>query len=154
MRMVLCLDVEDEFATVEALTRLAPVQGASIELFHVKDIAEGEEFEDAMRPGLIRPRVKEARTRATVERREVFDQIRQRAMELLSSCGASEVTLALREGRPERAIVTHLEENAADLCVIARRSDWVEAAVMGPKSVGHVARFVTDHAPCAVLLLR
>ena len=26
--------------------------------------------------------------------------------------------------------------------------------VIGPKSVGHVARFVLDHAPCPVLLAR
>ncbi len=25
---------------------------------------------------------------------------------------------------------------------------------LGPKSVGHVARFVLDHAPCPVLLIR
>jgi hypothetical protein len=25
---------------------------------------------------------------------------------------------------------------------------------LGPKSIGHVARFVLDHAPCPVLLVR
>jgi len=34
------------------------------------------------------------------------------------------------------------------------RSPTFGGPTLGPKSVGHVARFVLDHAPCPVLLLR
>lgn len=83
-----------------------------------------------------------------------LEDIAGRATELLVRSGATRVTLAMREGRPEREIVASLSEKPADVCVIARRSDWVEDSRTGPRSVGHVARFVLDHAPCAVLLLR
>ena len=50
-------------------------------------------------------------------------------------------------GRPEHAVV---EAAAAfDLLILSRAN-----AEIGPHSLGHAARFVVDHAPCAVLLLR
>lgn len=59
-----------------------------------------------------------------------------------------------REGRPEREIVQCATDWAADLIVICPRSPKNPGPPLGPKSVGHVARFVLDHAPCAVLLVR
>ena len=43
---------------------------------------------------------------------------------------------------------------AADLIVICSRSSHSPGPPLGPKSVGHIARFVLDHAPCPVLLVR
>ena len=59
-----------------------------------------------------------------------------------------------RTGRPEREIVTLARERRADLVVICPRSPLSDGPALGPKSVGHVARFVLDHAPCPVLLVR
>jgi nucleotide-binding universal stress UspA family protein len=59
-----------------------------------------------------------------------------------------------RGGRPEREIVNLAAEWKADLVVIAPRAEYGDKPTIGPKSVGHVARFVLDHAPCPVLLLR
>jgi len=59
-----------------------------------------------------------------------------------------------RTGRPEREIVTFAQEWQADLIVICPRSPQSASPALGPKSVGHVARFVLDHAPCPVLLVR
>jgi nucleotide-binding universal stress UspA family protein len=59
-----------------------------------------------------------------------------------------------RNGRPEREIVGVANEWQADLVVICPRTNYSEKPSTGPKSVGHVARFVLDHAPCAVLLVR
>jgi nucleotide-binding universal stress UspA family protein len=59
-----------------------------------------------------------------------------------------------REGRPEREIVNAAAEWAADLVLICSRAQYREKHEIGPKSVGHVARFVLDHAPCPVLLVR
>jgi len=42
----------------------------------------------------------------------------------------------------------------ADLIVNCPRSPVFGGLALGPKSVGHVARFVLDHAPCPVLLIR
>ena len=59
-----------------------------------------------------------------------------------------------REGRPEREIVNCAAEWRAGLLVICPRSPQDRNLELGPKSVGHVARFVLDHAPCPVLLVR
>ncbi len=59
-----------------------------------------------------------------------------------------------REGRPELEIVNFAAEWHADLVVVSSRAAWREKREIGPKSVGHVARYVVDHAPCPVLLLR
>lgn len=54
--------------------------------------------------------------------------------------------LSLR-GRVEREVVTAAAE--ADLLVLARDGEHRP----GPKSLGRWSRFVTDHAPCPVLLV-
>ena len=59
-----------------------------------------------------------------------------------------------REGRPEREIVNAAAEWRADLIIICPRAEYKDKHQIGPKSVGHVARFVLDHAPCPVLLIR
>lgn len=59
-----------------------------------------------------------------------------------------------REGRPEREIVQCASDWNADLIVICPRTPGFGDPPLGPKSVGHVARFVLDHAPCPVLLVR
>jgi nucleotide-binding universal stress UspA family protein len=59
-----------------------------------------------------------------------------------------------RQGRPEREIVNCAAEWNADLIIICHRSQYGNKPAIGPKSVGHVARFVLDHAPCPVLLAR
>src|SRR5260370_6653620 len=59
-----------------------------------------------------------------------------------------------REGRTEREIVNAADEWQADLIIICPRAEYKDKHQIGPKSVGNVARFVLDHAPCTVLLIR
>jgi nucleotide-binding universal stress UspA family protein len=70
----------------------------------------------------------------------------------LSYCAGAETME--REGRPEREIVNLAAEWHADLVIVCSRAAYRMNEEIGPKSVGHVARFVVDHAPCPVLLLR
>ena len=75
----------------------------------------------------------------------------------MQMCGYGESSGAeklQRQGRPEREIVNCAAEWNADLIVICPRSPLSGSPPIGPKSVGHVARFVLDHAPCPVLLVR
>lgn len=60
----------------------------------------------------------------------------------------------LRQGRPELEIVNAAAEWKADVILVCARAEYGEPPHIGPRSVGHVARFVLDHAPCPVLLLR
>jgi len=59
-----------------------------------------------------------------------------------------------REGRPEQEIVNLAAQWRADLVIVCSRAAYRMKEEVGPRSVGHVARFVIDHAPCPVLLLR
>lgn len=59
-----------------------------------------------------------------------------------------------RQGRPEREIVNVAAEWQADLVIICSCPEYGGMHALGPRSVGHVARFVLDHAPCPVLMIR
>jgi len=60
----------------------------------------------------------------------------------------------LRQGRPELEIVNAAADWKADVVVVCASAEFGEPPHIGPRSVGHVARFVLDHAPCPVLLVR
>src|SRR5262249_14297953 len=66
--------------------------------------------------------------------------------------GGVTVTTHLLRGGPERVIV-ELAAQSTDLVVVSAR-EGVHASFAGPDSIGHVARYVLDHTPCDVLLLR
>ena len=71
---------------------------------------------------------------------------------------AARTGLAVKErverGRPERLIASVAAEIEADLVVLCARESPQAHPKQGPPSVGHTARFVVDHAPTRVLLLR
>lgn len=60
----------------------------------------------------------------------------------------------LERGRPEQHIVALARELHIDLVALRTREYPDGFPRIGPPSIGHTARFVVDHAPCPVLLLR
>jgi len=84
--------------------------------------------------------------------------------ELLGSAGAlAEAELRARAlvatvrsmqlaGEPGRAVCDVAARERVDVIVI--RAGGRDQPPVGPKSLGPTARFVTDHSPCPVLLLR
>jgi nucleotide-binding universal stress UspA family protein len=60
----------------------------------------------------------------------------------------------LERGRPEQVIVAQARELGADLIALRPREHPESIPPIGPPSIGHTARYVVDHAPCPVLLLR
>jgi nucleotide-binding universal stress UspA family protein len=122
----------------------------TIGVIYVIDSAPRGEIE-RQRERFLRP------PRPPMPRREQMQQAEEAsAQDILEEGGRyfSGAELLRREGRPEREIVQCAAEWSADLIVICSRSINSGGPVLGPKSVGHVARFVLDHAPCAVLLAR
>jgi nucleotide-binding universal stress UspA family protein len=67
--------------------------------------------------------------------------------------GISAIT-RLERGAPEQVIVAVARQLPADLVVVRAREATEGHPPQGPASVGHTARFVLDHAPAPVLLLR
>jgi nucleotide-binding universal stress UspA family protein len=60
---------------------------------------------------------------------------------------------AVAQGRPEQEIVAAVRRLSPDAVVLCARPR-TGPTEPGPRSVGHVARFVTDHSPVPVLLIR
>jgi nucleotide-binding universal stress UspA family protein len=150
MRVLCCLDGTNIEHISRALSTLVTDGERTIGLLYVTDLGPHHEIE-RKREGLLRPRHPSGPLQEKIQQAEVgaVQDILQEGLRYLPQAE----TLS-REGRPEQEIIQCASEWQADLIVICPRSPAFGGPVLGPKSVGHVARFVLDHAPCPVLLLR
>ena len=87
-----------------------------------------------------------------VAEREASDSILAEAALLAAALGMR-VHTEFEAGEPGRVLARLAAQRGADLIAIGARSGGDEQSP-GPKSLGHTARFVVDHSPCPVLLLR
>lgn len=135
----------------------------TVGLLHVTDTRPREEM-DRIRERFWRhplhphhpPAPPERLPRPSPREEEICEAEKASAEEILKEgrgCCAGAETME-REGRPEREIVNLAAEWRADLVIVCSRAAPRMKEEIGPKSVGRVARFVIDHAPCPVLLLR
>ncbi len=150
MRVLCCLDgtnIEQIRTTVSTMLR---VDNLTIGLVYVIDQGPREDIERQrerfFRSPTLQPRHKEQIQQAeNATAQDILDE---------GTRYLSGATPFKREGRPEREIVNLAAAWAADLVIICPRSAHSDGPPLGPKSVGHTARFVVDHAPCPVLLVR
>jgi nucleotide-binding universal stress UspA family protein len=140
----------------ELLQRLATLvaSGRDLLLVHVIDEAPRQGWEHAPRP--LRPG---SRPRPDRDRR--MDEAEIRSGETILAEAQAEAqqlgfsaTVRLERGNPERVLVQIAQAAAAELVVEFARELPEGFPAVGPPSIGHTARFVLDHAPCPVLLLR
>jgi len=150
MRILCCLDGSNIERVSNAVSSFLRSEPLTIGLIYVTDSGPhaeiGRQRERFLRPHELGPARREQMRAA--EQSSAQD-ILEEGLRYLP--GADTIR---REGRPEREIVNFAAEWHADLIVICPRSPQNDGPVLGPRSVGHVARFVLDHAPCAVLLVR
>jgi nucleotide-binding universal stress UspA family protein len=142
MRVLVWIVEETWQATVAAAAAFLPA-GADVTLLHVR-ASDAETVARGARYALL------GRShRPTAEPLEVISE--QSARQLLADAQAvlgREAVLDARSGRIEHEVVA--AAGTADLLVLARDED---RAHRGPRSLGPTARYVVDHAPCAVLLV-
>lgn len=149
MRVLCCLDGTNSEHIRMALSTITTNE-RTIALLYVTDTGPHGEME-RKREGLLRSRQPS---------RPLSERMRQTetavAQDILQEGQRSipDAETLHREGRPEREIVNCAAAWLADLILICPRSHYDGKPEIGPKSVGHVARFVLDHAPCPVLLVR
>jgi nucleotide-binding universal stress UspA family protein len=150
MRVLCCLDGTNIEHITRALSTLVAAEERTIGLLYVTDLGPHQEIE-RKREGLLRPRHLSGPLYEKMRQAEVASaqDILQEGLRYFP--GAQALS---REGNPEREIIQGASEWKADLIVICPRSPAFGGPALGPKSVGHVARFVLDHAPCPVLLIR
>ena len=134
------------------LDRLVPLSGSELVLVHVIDNGARGEMDLARGRLLPRPMPKHRlRAIGDAERRAAEVALEEVAT-VAKSLGALPEALSA-EGEPGRVVSRLAEERSCDLVAVAARVDR-DHERPGPHSVGHSARFVLDHSPRPVLLLR
>ena len=151
MRILCCLDGTNSEQLSRAVALFATSDSLTYGLLYVIDSDPRKEIERSRERFLRRP------TGPLGPRQHQMREVEQAsALDILNEGlralpGAEAIQ---REGRPEREIVNCAAEWQADVILILPRTNYGERPALGPKSVGHVARFVLDHAPCPVFLVR
>lgn len=150
MNVLCCLDGANIEQISSAVKQMLPANQLTLGLIYVIDSGPHGELERQRErflrgPALNPRRSEQLRNAEAGAAQEILDE---------GTKYLPEAERIQRTGRPEREIVTFAQEWRADLIVICPRSPQSAGPALGPKSVGHVARFVLDHAPCPVLLVR
>ena len=150
MRVLCCLDGTNVAQVSKTTEMLSETQPLNLGILYVTDTGP--------RRGIEHIRERFLRTPGPpTPREQEMEQAEHGAAEDILSEGLHYLPNAetlQREGRPEREIVNVAAEWQADLVILCPRAEYGGPPTIGPKSVGHVARFVLDHAPCPVLLVR
>ena len=157
MRVLCFLGIRDAWAMVEqALRQLNP---ANLELLLVYVVDEEQ------REGLLgqlgglgrRPKLPERHVAAMAEAEDQAGATAMRRAAEAALAGGVDprrIERRLVRGHPGEVIVALAEQAQCGLIVL-RATDEVKVRVpRGPASIGHAARFIIDHAPCDVLVIR
>ncbi len=151
MRVLCCLDGTNGEQVSKAVSKLLRAEPRTIGVLYVTDTGPEVQME-RHRERFLRP------PHPPLPRREQMRQAEEASAQEILEEGSRYLGGAerlWRTGRPEREIVHAAVEWQADVLVICSSSPQGGGPLPpGPKSVGHVARFVLDHAPCPVLLVR
>jgi len=151
MRILCCIDGTNIEQVSRAVEALLCTETRMIGILYVTDTGPEVQME-RHRERFLRP------PHPPLPRREQMRQAEEASAQEILEEGSrylGDAELLRRTGRPEREIVHAAVEWQADVIVICSRSHQGRGPLPhGPKSVGHVARFVLDHAPCPVLLVR
>ncbi len=150
MRILCCLDGTNFEQISNAISSLVASDSQTLSFIYVIDTRPQREMEHRTGPLLRRPRPDAPQ----MERMKQAEE--EAAQEVLVEAHAHypEAETLYRTGQPERVVVNYAAEWNADLIVLSPRSPQSGGPLIGPKSIGHVARFIVDHSPCPVLLVR
>jgi len=150
MRVLCCLDGTNVERLSKATEMLSTAQPLSLAVIYVTDSGPRHDIEHSRERFLRPPTPPPPRECEMAEAEKTSAQdVLDEALRYLPGAEAIQ-----RTGRPEREIVNTAAEWQADLVLVCPRAEYHHKPAIGPKSVGHTARFVLDHAPCPVLLVR
>ncbi len=150
MRIVVAMDERLDETPLDRVPPLLNVRGAEVLLVHVLDTAGREEWERSAGHHLLRP----GAPRVGAERMQAADRahgerVLAAAARAVTAWGADVVTTRLLEGSPKHEVRALLDAEGADVLVL-----FVRGREIGPKSIHKEARFLIDHAPCPVLVVK
>lgn len=134
------------------LDRVRPLREDEVLLAHVID--NGMRGEVELHRGHLMPRpLPQHRARAIGEAEREAARLAAEEAAGVAVRLAARVEVSVEEGEPGRVLSRLAELRGCDLVAVAARVDRGDLRP-GPHSVGHTARFVLDHSPRPVLLLR
>ena len=150
MRVLWCLDGTNTQQVSHAAQMFSTAEPLTIALLTVIDAGPRRDM-DRTRERFWRPPLRHGPLTDEMQdaERAVSEEVLKAALGDLP-----QAETLLRQGLPELEIVNAAAEWRADVIFICPRAEYGEPPHIGPRSVGHVARFVLDHAPCPVLLIR
>ena len=158
-RFLIALAGTEDAGLPEQVARVVGVDGPDLEvtLLHVAEAAPRElaahdpMFRRGPWPSAGRAEIEQRMTDADEAGAAALLSLWQERFE--SALAGIRITHLVARGRPEQEIVAAARRLNADAVVLCARPQSGPTEP-GPRSVGHVARFVVDHSPVAVLLIR
>lgn len=150
MKIIIALDEHDSGAFLAILERCAPVAGAEVLFAHVVDSAIEEQWTHMAGHHWFRRHPAERdHARFTEAARGSAQDIVREAMHRSAHWPETSRRSIELHGNPERELVRLALVEQADLVAVGQHR-----GELGPHALGRCARFVIDHAPCPVLLIR
>ncbi len=154
MRVLCCCDGEDTAALIQQVLVLLPTVDELVFAYCV-DLGHHDDMHLAQSGILGHLHLGESHSQALTAAEE------QHAHTVLADAGQAATTAGYRgkqqtvllHGRPGHELCRAMADTHAEVATLFPRPPSRQAPA-GPHSLGHTARFVVDHAPCAVLLLR
>ena len=143
----------------QIILRLATMVGNQHEIYllHVLDTGPRHGLEDFLHsPGPVphqRPLSSE-QTRALDDVEQAAGQAALAEAVAAAQKAGFSVSGEIQRGKPGQMIVQTAQTWRSQLIAMRASEGAQGRSQIGPASVGHTARFVLDHAPCEVLLLR
>lgn len=155
MRVLIGVGERSGAELVAELDRLVPLRGHEVVLVHVIDTGVRGEL------GLLRGRHHPSRPMPRHRAAAVGEAERAVAAGAIAEAraaaehrGAMVAAAVVGEGEPGRLVAALAADDRCALVAVAVREEGWADQKPGPKSLGHTARFVVDHSPCPVLLVR
>jgi nucleotide-binding universal stress UspA family protein len=158
-RILVALAGTEDPALVAQVAQLVDAEGSAIELtlLHVEETGPRELAAHGLP---LRSGPWPARSGAAIEQRLAeADDLRAAGLletwheRFAAALPTAEIADLAARGRPEQEIVAAAERLAADVLVLCPRPRTGPTEA-GPRSLGHVSRFVVDHSPVPVLVVR
>lgn len=150
MRVVVAIDERLDETSLARVPRALNLHGADVLAAHVVDPGGRQEWERAAGRHLLRTGSSHmGGQRMLAADRADGERILSAAAKGMVAWGAARVETRLLEGSPKHEICALLTREPADVLVV-----FVHGHEVGPKSIHKEARFLVDHAPCMVLVVK
>lgn len=154
MRILCAIGLRGGPGLIERIAKFNFIQ-SEVFLLHVIDTGPHHELNEILRSAAWgRSRISSEESELLSAEQVVGQAVIDETVKVAKKVGIQVKNTSIMRGKPEHVIVDHIREQKVDLVVIWAKEGSEGHPRFGPASIGHTTRFVLDHAPCDVWLLR